>query len=127
MQFRRPVFLAMLTSASLLSAQQPTLMAHALDPQDHLLTTVEQANSHQLSGTVVDTSGAVIAGADVHLLTRAEPYKERFNRIKMGPFRFPASREVAIAWSYRIPVLKPKKSWSPSEPPARRPRYISPW
>jgi len=61
-QFRRPVFLAMLTSASLLSAQQPTLMAHALDPQDHLLTTVEQANSHQLSGTVVDTSGAVIAG-----------------------------------------------------------------
>src|ERR1700757_548432 len=36
-----------------------------LDPQDHPLATSEQAYPSPLSGTVVDPSGAVIAGATV--------------------------------------------------------------
>ena len=103
MQFRRPVFLAMLTSASLLSAQQPTLMAHALDPQDHLLTTVEQANSHQLSGTVVDTSGAVIAGADVHLLSSSGAVQRAIQSDKNGAFQIPG----IAGGRYRLVVSNP--------------------
>jgi hypothetical protein len=102
-QFRRPVFLAMLTSASLLSAQQPTLMAHALDPQDHLLTTVEQANSHQLSGTVVDTSGAVIAGADVHLLSSSGAVQRAIQSDKNGAFQIPG----IAGGRYRLVVSNP--------------------
>ena len=103
MQFRRPEFLAMLTSASLLSAQQPTLMAHALDPQDHLLTTVEQANSHQLSGTVVDTSGAVIAGADVHLLSSSGAVQRAIQSDKNGAFQIPG----IAGGRYRLVVSNP--------------------
>ena len=103
MQFRRPVFLAMLTSASLLSAQQPTLMAHALDPQDHPLTTVEQANSHQLSGTVVDTSGAVIAGADVHLLSSSGAVQRAIQSDKNGAFQIPG----IAGGRYRLVVSNP--------------------
>jgi hypothetical protein len=93
----------MLTSASLLSAQQPTLMAHALDPQDHLLTTVEQANSHQLSGTVVDTSGAVIAGADVHLLSSSGAVQRAIQSDKNGAFQIPG----IAGGRYRLVVSNP--------------------
>ncbi len=38
-----------------------------LDPQRHTVTTSNRACPPQLSGTVVDTSGAVIAGASVQV------------------------------------------------------------
>jgi hypothetical protein len=63
--FRRFVPFAVLTVASLLSAQQSAISGQVLNPQDHSLATSDKAFSPQLSGTVVDTSGAVIAGAIV--------------------------------------------------------------
>jgi outer membrane receptor protein involved in Fe transport len=42
-----------------------TMSRHLLDPQDHPPATSEKADSRQLSGTVVDTSGALITGATV--------------------------------------------------------------
>ena len=44
------------------------IAASLLDPQDHPAAAGDKAPL-QLSGTVVDTSGAVIAGADVHVLS----------------------------------------------------------
>ncbi len=49
------------------TAQQSASNGHVLDPQGHPLATSEKAYSPQLSGTVVDTSGATIAGATVHV------------------------------------------------------------
>ena len=54
-----------LAVASLLSAQQSAISGHALDPQGLSAATREKADTPQLSGTVVDPSGAVIAGATV--------------------------------------------------------------
>jgi Carboxypeptidase regulatory-like domain/TonB dependent receptor/TonB-dependent Receptor Plug Domain len=61
--FRRFVSFALFTVASLLSAQQSAISGHLLDPQGH--PGVMSDKPPQLSGTVVDTSGAVIAGAAV--------------------------------------------------------------
>jgi hypothetical protein len=49
------------------TAQQSASSGHVLDPQGHALATSEKAHSPQLSGTVVDTSGATIAGATVQV------------------------------------------------------------
>jgi hypothetical protein len=67
MLFRRFVPFALFTGASLLSAQQATIGGHVLDPQGQPVATSDKAYSPQLSGTVVDTSGAVIAGATVQV------------------------------------------------------------
>jgi hypothetical protein len=45
--------------------QRSAVSEHVPDPQDHPRATNEKAGSHPLSGTVVDTSGAVITGATV--------------------------------------------------------------
>jgi len=55
------------TAASLLTAQQSALSGDALDPQVHRVVTRDKAYPSQLSGTVVDASGAVIAGATVQI------------------------------------------------------------
>jgi hypothetical protein len=49
------------------SAQQSAISGHVLDPQGHPIATSDKAYPPQLSGTVVDTSGAVIAGATVQV------------------------------------------------------------
>ena len=73
MLFRRFVLFALFTATSLLSAQQSAISGHVLDPQGHPVATSDKAYPPQLSGTVVDTSGAVIAGAD-----RAGSERERY-------------------------------------------------
>src|SRR5208282_2129899 len=52
---------------SLLPAQQSAISGHALDPQGPSAATKEKADTPQLSGTIVDPSGAVIAGATVEI------------------------------------------------------------
>ena len=63
MFFRRVVSFALLTAASLLAAQQSTMSGHMLDSQGQPFATSNKTNLFQLSGTVVDPSGAVINGA----------------------------------------------------------------
>jgi hypothetical protein len=67
MLFRRFVPFALFTAASLLSAQQSAISRHVLDPQVHPLAASDKAYSSQLSGIVVDTSGAVIARATIQV------------------------------------------------------------
>ena len=67
MLFRRFVLFALFTATSLLSAQQSAISGHVLDPQGHPVATSDKAYPPQLSGTVVDTSGAGIAGATVQV------------------------------------------------------------
>jgi outer membrane receptor protein involved in Fe transport len=69
MPFRRFVPFALFTAASLLSAQQSAISGDVLDPQSRPAATSDNAYPPQLSGTVVDTSGAVIAGAAVQVLS----------------------------------------------------------
>ena len=67
MLFRGFVPIALFTAASLLSARQPANSGHVLDPQGHPVAASDKAFPNRLSGTVVDASGAVIAGATVQL------------------------------------------------------------
>ena len=69
MQLRRVVPIALFTATSLLSAQQSATSGQVPDPQGRPVAASDKAYPFQLSGTVVDTSGAVIAGADVHVLS----------------------------------------------------------
>jgi hypothetical protein len=63
----RFVPIALFALATLLSAQQSANVGHVFAPQGHPAAASDKAYSTQLSGTVVDTSGAVIAGATVQL------------------------------------------------------------
>jgi hypothetical protein len=65
--FRELVVLSLLAAAPLLSGQQFAVDGHELAPQDHAEETGKSSYRTQLSGTVVDTSGAVIAGATVQV------------------------------------------------------------
>jgi hypothetical protein len=67
MTFRGFLPFALFTAASLLTAQQSAISGHALDPQGHPVATSDKAYPTQLSGSVVDTSGAAIAGAIVEV------------------------------------------------------------
>jgi len=64
---RRLAFVVSLASATLLCGQESTISGNALDPQGRPLASSDRAYLPQLSGTVVDASGAVIAGATVHV------------------------------------------------------------
>jgi hypothetical protein len=67
MLFRGIIFFALLDAALLLNAQQSDLRGPVLDPRDHAAAASNKDSPFQLSGTVVDASGAVIAGAIVQL------------------------------------------------------------
>ncbi|MDR3793569.1 MAG: TonB-dependent receptor [Terracidiphilus sp.] len=67
MLFRKIIPFALFTAASLLAAQRPANSGHMTNPQGYLLATSNKAFPHQLSGTIVDASGAVIAGATVQV------------------------------------------------------------
>jgi hypothetical protein len=58
---------ALFTAVSLLSAQQPAISKHVVDPQGRSVATSDTAYPTRLSGTVVDVSGAVLAGATVQI------------------------------------------------------------
>jgi hypothetical protein len=67
MLFQKFIPFALFTAASLLPAQQPANSGHMTNPQGYPLATSNKAFPHQLSGTIVDASGAVIAGATVQV------------------------------------------------------------
>ncbi|MFZ1084158.1 MAG: TonB-dependent receptor [Terracidiphilus sp.] len=67
MLFRRFAAFVIFASASLLSAQQSTISGYVLDPRGFSVAKADKASPFRLSGTVVDTSGAVIAGATVQV------------------------------------------------------------
>ncbi len=86
------------------------LMAHAgatggraLDPQSQPPSTSERAVSPQLSGTVVDASGAVIAGADVHILNANGTVQRTVHSGTNGSFLFSG----LAAGNYRLVVMSP--------------------
>jgi hypothetical protein len=68
--------------------------------------TSEKPYSPQLSGTVVDTSGAVIARATVQV--RSAKVALQTTAIRMAPSKFPDSRQEIIDWWFRVQVLKPE-------------------
>jgi len=55
------------TSRTQTEAQQSAIGEYVPDLRDHPLAASEKAGSSQLSGTVVDPSGAVLAGAAVQV------------------------------------------------------------
>jgi len=67
MFFGRLAFAVSLASATLLRGQESTISGHVLDPQDRPHAASDSAYLAQLSGSVADASGAVIAGAAVQL------------------------------------------------------------
>jgi len=75
----------------------------ALDPQDHPVAASDNAGSPQLSGTVVDTSGAVIAGADVHVLSANGTVQRTVRSGTNGSFLFSG----LAAGNYRLVVMNP--------------------
>ena len=122
-----PGNLAAQQTVSIRITDQTTVSEHVLDPQGHPVATRDKAYPSQLSGTVVDTSGAVIAGATVQVRSANGTVQERPSRTGTAPSLFLDSRQAIIDSWYRIPVLKPRKSLSPLGPPGRRPRCASLW
>jgi len=74
-----------------------------LDPRGHPVATSDKAYSPQLSGTVVDTSGAVIAGADVHVLSANGTVQRTVHSGTNGSFIFSG----LAAGNYRLVVMNP--------------------
>ena len=103
MLFRRFVPFALFIAASLLSAQQSAISGHVLDPQGHPVATSDKAYPAQLSGTVVDTSGAVVAGATVHVQSANGTVQRTTQSDTNGSFIFSG----LAAGNYRLVVLNP--------------------
>jgi hypothetical protein len=103
MFIRRCVFFTLFTAASLLSAQQSANGGHALDPQAHPIAAAEKAYSTQLSGTVVDSSGAAIAGAEVHILSANGTLERTAHSSTNGAFVFSG----LAAGTYRLVAMNP--------------------
>ena len=109
-----PGNLAAQQTVSIRITDQTTVSEHVLDPQGHPVATRDKAYPSQLSGTVVDTSGAVIAGATVQVRSAngtvqrtTQSEQERLLHSFWTRGRQLSTRRI------RIPVLKPKKSLSP--------------
>ena len=77
-----PFFIA----PSLLAAQDNAASGRIFDPQDRPRATSEKAYSPQLSGTVVDTSGAVIPGAAVQVRSANGTVQRTAQTDKSGSF-----------------------------------------
>jgi hypothetical protein len=74
-----------------------------LDPQDHPVATSDQAYPSQLSGTVVDTSGAVIAGATVQVRSANGTVQRTTQSDRNGSFIVSG----LAAGNYRLVVMNP--------------------
>jgi hypothetical protein len=103
MLLRRFVPFALFSAASLLTAQQSAISGHVLDLQGHAEATSDKAFPRQLSGTVVDTSGAVIAGATMQVW-RANGTVQRTAQSDRNGFFFLSG---LAAGSYRLVVSNP--------------------
>ena len=100
MFIRKSASVALLTVASLLPAQQSAISGRALDPQVHLLAAGQKPYPVQLSGTVVDASGAVIAGATLLVRGANGTGQKTTQADKNGFFTFPG----LPAGNYRLTI-----------------------
>jgi len=103
MLYRRFVLSALFTVASLHSAQQSAMSRQVLNPQGLLAATSDRAYSPQISGMIVDTSGAVVAGADVHVLNANGTVQGTTHSGTNGSFSFSG----LAAGNYRVVVMNP--------------------
>ncbi len=85
MLFRRSIPVMILVGASLLSAQEASLIAPIVQLQEP----VRAATKAKLTGTVVDASGAFIAGATVLVRSAAGLVQETTHTDNRGAFAFP--------------------------------------
>ncbi len=107
MLLKRLAVIVFLLTPCLLAAQEAAAPAriagHGLDPQGHPVATSDKASPSQLSGTVVDTSGAVITGADVHVLGAIGSVLRTAHSDRNGAFLFAG----LAAGNYRLVVMNP--------------------
>jgi outer membrane receptor protein involved in Fe transport len=103
MLVHRFVPFALFTAASLLSAQQTVTGGHVLDQQAHAVATSDKAFTPQLSGTVVDTAGAVIAGASVQVRSANGTVQKTIQTDRSGSFILSG----LAAGNYRLVVSNP--------------------
>jgi hypothetical protein len=100
------LFLLWITVFALTAAAQSNsaqISGQVLDLQDHRASTSGKNDSPQLSGTVVDTSGAVIAGASVMVRTADGTVQRWTQSDSNGAF----SISVLAAGDYRLVVSDP--------------------
>jgi len=100
---RRFAALVLCVSAPLLSAQQSTIYGNILAPQGRQGATNDKAYPTQLSGTVVDASGAVIAGAAVQVRSANGAVQRTIQSATNGSFIISG----LPAGSYRLVVSNP--------------------
>jgi hypothetical protein len=103
MFIRRSFSFALLTAAPLLSAQQSTTGGHPFDSRVHPFAEGQRSSTAQLSGTIVDTSGAAIPGAIV-VLNGANGMEQKTIRADKNGF-FAISG--ISAGNYRLTVSSP--------------------
>jgi hypothetical protein len=82
---------------------QTTVSGHILDPQGHPVATSDKAYLSRLSGTVVDTSGAVIAGATVQVRSANGTVQRTTQSDRSGAFLISG----LAAGNYRLVVSDP--------------------
>jgi len=103
MFFRRFVASALCASASLLSAQPSDAVRQVRTPLAAPADTSDKANPPRISGTVLDRSGAVIAGATVVVRSSNGTVQGAAQSEKNGSFNF----SVLAAGNYRLLVSTP--------------------
>ena len=103
MFFGRLAFAVSLASATLLRGQESTISGHVLDPQDRPHAASDSAYLAQLSGSVADASGAVIAGAAVQLWSADGTAERTTQTDASGAFIISG----LAAGDYRLVVSKP--------------------
>jgi hypothetical protein len=89
-----------LLAPCLLAAQEISFTGRIVDPQGHPVATNDKAYPPQLSGTVVDTSGAVIAGATVEVWSANGTLQRMSHSDRNGSFILSG----LAAGSYRLVV-----------------------
>jgi ribosomal protein L35AE/L33A len=87
----------------LLSAQEISFAGSIVDPQGHPVTTSDKTHPLQLSGTVVDASGAVIAGAIVQVHSANGTVQRTTQSDRNGSFIISG----LAAGNYRLVVSNP--------------------
>jgi hypothetical protein len=103
MFLKRLYVLFFLLTPCLLFAQEVSLTDRIVDPQGHPDAKVDKAYPSQLSGTVVDTSGAVIAGATVQVQSANGTVQRTTQSETNGAFVITG----LAAGSYRLVVSNP--------------------
>ncbi len=80
------ILLLLLIAPGLHAAQENAVSGRILDLRDHLPATSEKSHLLQLSGTVADTSGAVIAGATAQVRSADDTIQRTARTDKDGSF-----------------------------------------